>query len=337
MPALTLGQKENIIKKIDEFLESKTLNTLNEKELEYISKQLLVDRLKNELNLEIKRTQVDLDSLQDRWINGFKSSATRETYGKGLQIFFDWLELQQKDVFNINALDADDYVRYLNKQYTMDNSIRERIAAVSSFFSFLERHDIINKNHFKGCRRPPRPFETKNSEEIPEEEDLNTIIKALYEELNAEGRGSAGKRRQARTLIAVISVIQHQGIRCGALPSFTIDKNGRYTAESKGREVRGTINEETRNILDTLSFDVAKPFWEMKVNTIQKSFERFCKRLYLEGKITTVYSLHDLRHYAAVRHYEEEKDIISTQRYLGHGSVATTQVYLATINVVKKD
>jgi site-specific recombinase XerD len=69
----------------------------------------------------------------------------------------------------------------------------------------------------------------------------------------------------------------------------------------------------------------------MKVNSIQKSFERFNKRLLLEGKLKTVYSLHDLRHYAAVKFYSEGKDIIATQRYLGHSSVAVTQVYLASL------
>jgi integrase len=70
----------------------------------------------------------------------------------------------------------------------------------------------------------------------------------------------------------------------------------------------------------------------LKVNSIQKSFERFCKRLVLEGKLRTVYSLHDLRHYAAVRHYSGNRDIIATQRYLGHSSVAITQMYLASLD-----
>ena len=73
----------------------------------------------------------------------------------------------------------------------------------------------------------------------------------------------------------------------------------------------------------------------MKVNTIQKSFERFYKRLYLEGKIKTLYSLHDLRHYAAVKYYKNGKDIIATKRYLGHGSISITEVYLATINALR--
>jgi integrase len=51
-----------------------------------------------------------------------------------------------------------------------------------------------------------------------------------------------------------------------------------------------------------------------------------------EGKIRKVYSLHDLRLYAAVRHYGAGRDIISTQRFLGHGSVGITQGYLAGLD-----
>ena len=137
--------------------------------------------------------------------------------------------------------------------------------------------------------------------------------------MNAEGKGSTGKRKQARVLLAVVTIIKYHGIRCGALPSFTIDKNGRFWAESKTREVKGRIAPDVEDLLGQLGFDRKRPFKDMKVNSIQKSFERFCKRLYAEDKIRTVYSLHDLRHYAAVKPYEEEKDIISTQRNLEIG------------------
>jgi site-specific recombinase XerC len=332
MTELTPQKKTQIINQVSDFLDSKSLNKLNENELEYITKQILVDRLKDELKTEIKMSKVDLDALQDRWLSGFDSQATRETYGKSLQIFFDWLETQSLNLFNLNSVDIDDYVNYIKKQYDMNNSIRERIAAASSFFSFLERHDIISKNYFKGCRRPPRPFETKDSGEVPDEIDLGIIEQNLQEELNCDGRGSAGKRKQARILLAVITIIKYHALRCGALPSFTIDKTGRYRTESKGKEVKGKLSGDAAATLKTLGFDKSKPFKDLKVNSIQKGFERFCKRLYAEGKINTVYSLHDLRHYAAVKHYEEERDIISTQRYLGHGSVAITQGYLASLN-----
>jgi integrase/recombinase XerC len=332
MAELTPYKKQKIIEQVSEFLDSKSLDKLNENELEYITKQILVDRLKDELKLELKMSKVDLDALQDRWLSGFDSQATKETYGKGLQIFFDWIELQEKNVFNLNSIDIDDYVNYIQKQYNMNNSIRERIAAVSSFFSFLERHDIISKNYFKGCRRPSRPFETKESGEIPDEAELEIIEQNLQVELNCQGRGSAGKRNQARILLAVIAVIKYHAIRCGALPSLTIDKTGRYRADSKGKEIKGKLNEDAAALLLNLGFDKSKPFKDLKVNSIQKGFERFCKRLYAGGKIETVYSLHDLRHYAAVRHYENNRDIISTQRYLGHRSVSITQGYLASLN-----
>ncbi|HRX49381.1 MAG TPA: hypothetical protein P5120_17805, partial [Spirochaetota bacterium] len=105
MPELTPHKKKLIINRVEEFLDSKTLGNLNEKELEYITREILVDRLKDELKTELKMSKVDLDALQDRWLSGFDSQATKETYGKSLQIFFDWLDLHSLNVFNLNSID----------------------------------------------------------------------------------------------------------------------------------------------------------------------------------------------------------------------------------------
>ncbi len=331
MPGISHIGKKQIIDQVEKFLDSRGLDSLNGSELEYITKQLLVDRLKDELKIELKKSSVDLETLLDRWLEGFDSEATRETYGKGLQIFFNWLELHGRNIFNLNSIDVDDYVNFIKKQYSMSNSIRERIAAASSFFSFLERNDVIARNYFKGCSRPPKPFDTKSPDDVPGEHELEIIFNSLFEELNAEGKGSAGKKRQARILTGVLSVIVRHGIRCGSLPSFSVDKNGHYRAQSKGKEIRGTLDSDVAEKLGSLGFDRARPFKDLKVNSVQKAFERFNKRLVTEGKLKTVYSLHDLRHYAAVRFYSVGKDIIATQRYLGHSSVAITQVYLASL------
>ena len=150
MSEIPANKKDRIISQVESFLSSRDLKNLNDKELEYITKQLLVDQLKDELKTEIKMSKSDLDSLQDRWLSGFDSEATRETYGKSLQIFFNWLELKELNVFKLNSIDIDDFVNYIYKQYDMNNSIRERIAAVSSFFSFIERNDIIATQRFMG-------------------------------------------------------------------------------------------------------------------------------------------------------------------------------------------
>lgn len=128
--------KDQLIRHVEQLLNSKSLDSLNDEELKYISRQLLVDRLKDELKVELKKSNVDVESLLDRWLGTFNSDATRETYGKGLEIFFNWLEIHNKDIYNLNSIDIDDYVNFIKKQYSMSNSIRERIAAASSFISF---------------------------------------------------------------------------------------------------------------------------------------------------------------------------------------------------------
>ncbi len=79
--------KDQLVRQVDQLLNSKSLDSLNAEELQYITRQLLVDRLKDELKVELKKSNVDVESLLDRWLGTFDSDATRETYGKGLEIF----------------------------------------------------------------------------------------------------------------------------------------------------------------------------------------------------------------------------------------------------------
>lgn len=53
-----------------------------------------------------------------------------------------------------------------------------------------------------------------------------------------------------------------------------------------------------------------------------------CRQLSAQHKIAEAYSIHDLRHYFAIKHYQENKDIYALKLLLGHASIQVTDHYL---------
>ena len=52
--------------------------------------------------------------------------------------------------------------------------------------------------------------------------------------------------------------------------------------------------------------------------------------MYLAGKIKA----HDFRHYFAATEYQKDHDIYRVSKLLNHASIAVTETYLKSINVI---
>jgi len=110
--------------------------------------------------------------------------------------------------------------------------------------------------------------------------------------------------------------------------SLTIDKHGKFIADSKVNIVRGTLNPECLTLINDFDMNLRNPFKAYTTASLKKQFERFLTRLYKDKKIDTVFSPHSFRHYAAVKFYKETFDIFATMKFLNHQNITTTQIYL---------
>lgn len=74
----------------------------------------------------------------------------------------------------VDASVVDKYVTYLNSDKKLSaNSKRQRIAACSSFFSDLERWEVITKNPFKNAKHlHKQKISIKPADKIPANTDL---------------------------------------------------------------------------------------------------------------------------------------------------------------------
>ncbi len=337
MTALAPEIKRKIIREVDLFLTSKELDTLNERELEFITKSLLTDKLKEELKIEIKKYKTDIGKLKKKWLSCYKSEATRRSYGDNLDIFLSWLNSRdkRKSIITLKAVDLDDYLSSLKNEKISDNTLRLRIAAVSSFLSYLVRIEVLDRNYCKGLKGlPEKRLEVKSADDIPGEEEIRKMEMALYRDLSiTSGSGYKGKVKAGKMGLLVLALIKDTALRVGALPNLEIDKRGRYRALSKGRTVTGKVSPEVLTLIEDLGFDCKRPFDGYRTETIKIWFARFGKRLVRDGILNRSYNLHSVRHFAAINFWNESKDIYRLKNFLSHKSIVNSQIYLSSLNI----
>jgi len=318
-------------KQIKKILNSPELNDLNEAQIEKLAKSIVIDNLKEQLKTEVKKSTLDIETLKDKWLLTFNSDSTRINYNHNVEQFLKWLGI--KSIIDLKAIEADDYLQFLKNSGLQAGTIRFRIAAASSFSNYLRRADVIQNNYFLKIKGLPKTKEELKI--IPSDEDIAIIEEELLNELNATGTGCMGKQRSAKVMMIVLSIIKNHALRIGALETLTVDKNGKFIADSKADTVRGILNPECMTLIKEFNMDLNHLFKTYTTASLKKQFERFLTRLYKDKKIDTIFSPHDFRHYAACSYYKRKLDIFATMKFLNHKNVSTTQIYLKGLGALE--
>ena len=333
--AIEQAKKQEIANRItdtvQDFLDAPELEDLNEKQLTQITKALVVDKLKDSLKHEIEKAKLDVEKIKKRWLAQFESKHTQRSFRKNLDLFLQWLG--DKSMLDVDARIADDYLIYLKSVKTSGvssrgkrlsaNTIRQRIAACSSFWDSMIRWKDVSLNPWHDIKLPKKKIAIKKSESVPTNKELDLIKDFCKRAMVASGTGSVLKKRGAIKAYVALEVLASTGLRVGALSSLTIDRKGYYTAESKGGTAQGRLTKKVLKTIKRYGLDERQPFKNYK--SFAKWFERTCKELKLK------ISVHGLRHKFAVDYYNRTKDIAGLQRRLGHASLLATQAYLATL------
>jgi len=183
--------------------------------------------------------------------------------------------------------------------------VRLRAAGASSFYGFLERETEGRiKNPFHGTRARP-PSMRKRALDIPSEEELRILLEVV------DPHSALG---------AAIAVMAYRGLRVGGLPVMMI-KGGRFWTRSKGKEISGELGEAA-------VLPLRAPFGNLTARKIADRVRFATRRLAAAGKLEAAYSVHDLRHFFAVREYGRTKDLYRVSKLLGHASIQVTEIYL---------
>ncbi|TXJ35208.1 tyrosine-type recombinase/integrase [Brachyspira pilosicoli] len=305
-------------KKKNELILQNNNNIITEEQAELLIKQAnylnILDYMKEEQLIK----QIDYETEKENFFkqcSKTKSNHTKRQYKNGLNKLEEYCRINNKNILFIKAREADDFITEVNSSELSNLSIRALVSSCSSFFSFLERRYPFIKNPFRGTKTRP-PVKNKKRLEVPTKKEIELIIKDISDPL----------------IKMAIIFIMECGVRVGALSKLEI-KNNKYYSYSKGKEISWKVTDKVIKELKKNKLYIETPFKNKSSEVIRNIFYRSSKRLYEQGKIKASYSIHDIRHYFAVKLYKQTKDIELIRQALNHSSIAITGLYLRSLEV----
>jgi site-specific recombinase XerC len=300
--------------------EAPTLADLAPDQLEMIAKLVMTQRLAAELNSAVNIAGIDWRKERETFLSDTRSEHTSRAYAAALDRLEAWAGREGLNPLELSPGKADAFIRELKTEARAAASTRRDIAAVSAFYTWLERYHAAIKNPVRGTRIRP-PNENKKETVIPTAKDYAVIM--------------SGVPTVERAILAVLSL---RGLRAGALP--TLERKGeKYHGKSKGKllmegQTAGiTLPAAALDAIKAAGLDIKKPFAWTNANAIERRINYRIGKLHKAGAIAAPYSCHDLRHYFAVQEYEKDKDIVRVSKLLNHANVSITQNYLRGLGV----
>jgi site-specific recombinase XerD len=300
--------------------EAPTLANLAPEQLEQIARIVITQRLARELDTAVDLAGIDWQEKRETFLSDTRSVHTRRAYNAALGRLETWASREGVNPLSMTAAHADQFIRNLKEAGRAAASTRRDIAAVSAFYTFLERYHAAIKNPIRGTRiRPPK--ENKKEVIVPTGEEYAVIIAAM-----------------PPIERAIVETLAGRGLRVGALPSLK-RKGEKYTGQSKGKPLEEnngagvTLPRESLKAIKAAKLDPESPFAWITANALERRVNYHIGKLYQAGKIRAAYSCHDFRHFFAVREYSQTKDIYRVSMLLNHKNVAITQTYLKSLGV----
>ncbi|GHU71019.1 hypothetical protein FACS189450_06380 [Spirochaetia bacterium] len=307
----TASNVEALARKIKR--EAPKLQELDRDTLEAIAKIVITQRLTDELNEKVNLADIDYKMEKEIFIMACGrtgSNYTHTAYRKSLKVLENYCKKNNINILIMNYAQADDFIYSLKGS---PNSIRLTIAAISSFYTYLERRYSSIKNPIRGTKARPEKKSVKTIE-VPDDNEVNIILNSISE----------------LEKLAVY-IMSFRGLRIGALKTLKICGN-RYFATSKGKQIYGEFSNDILKIIRKSDLNNKNPFSDYSVNALKLRIYRQTQKLFNDGKISSAFSAHDFRHYFAITQYQKDKDIYKLSKLLDHSNISITEVYLKSLH-----
>jgi site-specific recombinase XerD len=280
------------------------------------------------VNRRIDLAGINWQTEQETFLNYTLSIHTRRAYTAALRNLETWAGKKGLNPLELNAASADQFIHDMKAHGRAPASTRRDIAAVSAFYTFLERNTGGKiKNPIRGTRQRP-PKENKKEIVIPLPAEYALILASI----------PSIER-------AIVETLATRGLRAGALPTLEL-KGKKYHGRSKGKALKEngkegiTLPQESLTAIEAAGLDLKKPFaWKtrqgtsMNANALERRINSHMGKLYQAGKIRAAFSCHDFRHFFAVNEYKKTKDIYRVSMLLNHENIGITVTYLKSLDV----
>lgn len=257
---------------------------------------------------------------------------TIRAYGVDLKQFIKYVEY---DLFDFEKVK--EYVYEINKKYTKYRTIKRKLASIKAFYMYLEDEKVIESSPFHRIKS-----KSKEPKELPKTvsiENLKKVIDYLLERI--ENSNDEYQKRKAIHDATVVEMLLSMGLRVSELCNIqfadinlkehTLKIHGKglkerilYIGNDSLIELLNTYYMYNKEVIDGQGYffvnKYGKKMTEQSVRILLNSLE---SKLELSSHLTP----HMFRHTFATMLLDNGVDIRYIQRFLGHSSIAITQIY----------
>jgi hypothetical protein len=277
-----------------------------------VSNKLVEKKILDEMELKFDVSGVDFFGELENFLSVKTSTATKNGYKYSVQQFVNWCQNQNIPPLEVRVQDVDRYQGFLTDSGFSNKTIRTRILGVSSFYTcLLYRYPKILKVNPFTHRNLPRDV-CKNPKDYITDKD----VKALRKEFSRIGRND---------MVCVVDLLSKYGFRVGSFENLHVDKNGRYSFRSKGRDCTGQFTKTEHQRI--LKYGVQ----DLTVSTIRNIIKKYVTKLYKTGGVSCNFSVHDIRRYVINKHADkcgDFREFLEFSRSI-HKNINTTIGYVS--------
>ena len=306
------------------------MSNLTAEQLKSIAEYVLFQKYADEMSRNADLLDYDYAKLKESYLGDHVNVVnTRLAYANALKYFEEYLSAKRiSNPFAMSFDQADGFALFLQGKCLSNGSIRQFIAAVSSFFSYVSRiSDGKIRNVLLGRFAKPKKKRSRSGKFY--DKGVNgRILENVAEDF--EIIYSSLKNKELK---AILRIMIDSGLRVGAFTSYFSYHGNEFKTLSKGKETKGILSGNSLKDLQEAGIDCEHSFRNWSADKIKNTFKYHTKKMYAQGLIRFEYSCHDIRHAFAIKNYLATKDIYAVSKMLNHSNVVITEEYLRGLNV----
>lgn len=264
------------------------------------------------------------------------SENTLDAYARDLKKFFYFLKANNSsgkypEVKDISVENIRGFIGGLFRGKQKRSTIGRNLAAIKSFFKYLVKKDILEKN----------PADHVSSPKVENRLPATITVDEAFSLVEAPKSDKPLEKRNR----AILEVFYSTGIRVSELVGLDLDS---VDFESGVIKVLGKGGKERISLLGSKALPVLKDYFkdgrELLINKknytetalflnasggrlSSRSVERVVDKYIKVAGVNKKISPHSLRHSFATHMLDSGADLRSIQEFLGHASLSTTQKY----------
>jgi site-specific recombinase XerD len=272
------------------------------------------------------------------WFANLGNKATRRAYESALQDFMRFAGVVQPDEFrSVTRAHVIAWRDHLVGRALSSQTVRHRLAALSSLFEYLCERNAVTHNPVKGVKRPAAPGGEGRTPALADQQARQLL------------EAPAGETLKARRDRAMLATLLYHGLRRDELCRLKVRdaKQARrgvphLQVSGKGGKTRYVpLHPEAAGLISEYlaaaghSGDLAGALFRPLLRGGQAHEGSGALTTDAVYKIVRAYSgglgfqvgAHTLRATAATNALDHHADIAKVQEWLGHASIATTRIY----------